>query len=774
MNSIMANDITLPVLVITSSIIVAFYYVYYLYKKIGAIDVSKFPKAVEISNDIRLGSMAFLKRQYTTVIALSIPVAAIIFFGFWQIFPTPGIEPIINATFVTISFLIGSIASLIAGYIAMDISTRANVRAAVSADESIGKSLRVGFDGGLVMGMAIVAMSLLGVFGLFISVFLFNGFIANPIPESQFPLLLIGLGFGASYTALFAQLGGGIFTKAADMGADLVGKIEAGIPEDDPRNPGVIADNVGDMVGDCAGRGADLFESATAENIGAMIIAIIFYGLFGIIGFLFPLVLRAGGIFATVLGQYFVKLKNEDEHPMKPMFRGLYATTIFSIIAFFILTFLTLGQIEGMGDISSIDGVALLAIPRWIWLFLAGTIGILSSLFIGWITEYYTGKHKPVHDIVEASKSGYATNMLSGFSLGLESTLLPILVLVVTVLVSYWLGYQWIATYDSDLVTTFGGRNITAYEGGVFGTAVATMGILATTGYILAMDGYGPISDNAGGIVEMSGMPESVRARTDSLDIVGNTTKALTKGFAIASAALAAFLLFEAYLTVLVENNYGATNAVISEGVKNAEIFADRPLMTFANPILILGGFIGALTVYIFTAKAIRAVSQTAEIMIQEIRRQFREIPGLMEGTTKPDYAACVDIATKNALKNMVTPGLIVVVAPILTGFILGPDAAAAFLIFGTISGLLMGLMLNNSGGAYDNAKKLIEENESNDPLLGKGTEAHKAAVVGDTIGDPFKDTAGPSIHVLIKLINNILLTFAGLFISFNLVDKLF
>ena len=749
-------DLTIPILVVIASIIVAFVFVYLLYKKIGQIDDKDFPRAKEISSYIRVGSLAFLKRQYTTVVGLSIPVAIIIFIGFFFIFPNPEINnTIINATFMSLSFLIGAFASLVAGYIAMDIATKSNIKAAASASKSIGKSLRVGFDGGLVMGLSIIAMSLLGVAGLFSLLFLANAILNFGISESLLPLLLIGLGFGASYTALFAQLGGGIYTKAADMGADLVGKIEAGIPEDDARNPGVIADLVGDMVGDCAGRGADLFESATAENIGAMIIAILFYPLFGLMGFIFPLVLRAGGIFASLIGQYFVKLKNEKENPINPLFRGLYVTTIFCIAFFLILIYLTIGQEP---DMQAAAGN--LGLPRYVYLFLAGTIGIVSSLLIGWITEYYTGKHRPVNDIVLASRSGYATNVLSGITAGLESTLLPILVLIACVFGSYWFGYQWILSYGTPSGHTFGTTFISAYEGGVFGTAVATMGMLATAAYVLAIDGYGPISDNAGGLVEMSGMPEDVRDRTDALDIVGNTTKALTKGFAIGSAALAAFLLFEAFLTVLLQNGYGNPDkwSLIPSGV-----FQGRPTMTFADPLLLLGGFAGAATVFIFSSQAIRAVNKTAMKMIDEIRRQFREIPGIMEGKATPDYAACVDISTKNALKNMISPGLVVFIAPLFTGFILGPNAAAAFLMFGTATGILMALFLNNAGGAYDNAKKIAKDHKDEEP------ETFKAAVVGDTIGDPFKDTAGPSIHVLIKLINNVLLTFAGLFIVYNL-----
>ena len=771
MYEISSTFMAFNILVVFLSIVVSFIFVYYLYKKIGQIDDSQYPDAKRISSYIRVGAIAFLKRQYTTVIGLAIPVAIVIFLGFWFVFPYPGVDPLTNAIFASLSFLIGSMASLVAGYIAMDIATKSNVKAAVSADQSIAKSLRVGFDGGLVMGLSIIAMSLLGVAGLFSIAFMANAFLSVDLQESQIPLFLIGLGFGASYTALFAQLGGGIYTKSADMGADLVGKIEAGIPEDDVRNPGVVADLVGDMVGDCAGRGADLFESATAENIGAMVIAVVFYAVFGLVGFIFPLVLRAGGLFASMIGQRFVNLKHEEENPVAPLFRGLYVTTVVCIVFFFVLIWTTVGQVTNTMHMDVAAGI--LGLPRWMYLFFAGSIGIVSSLLIGWITEYYTGKHRPVMDIVEASKSGYATNMLSGFTAGLESTLTPILVLVFCVLAAYWFGYQWFLSYPEVVVngvavhgiqTTVAGTTLflTPYEGGVFGTAVATMGMLATAAYVLAIDGYGPISDNAGGIVESSGMPDEVRNRTDALDIVGNTTKALTKGFAVGSAALAAFLLFEAYLTVLIQNNYdklkGGSWDVITKGV-----FYDRPAMPFLDPLLLLGGFIGAATVFIFTSQAIRAVNKTAIKMIEEIRRQFRDIPGIMEGKATPDYAACVDIATKNALKNMISPGLVVFAAPILTGFILGPNAAAAFLMFGTATGILMALFLNNAGGAYDNAKKIAKDHKDEEP------EAYKAAVVGDTIGDPFKDTAGPSIHVLIKLINNVLLTFAGLFIVYNL-----
>jgi K(+)-stimulated pyrophosphate-energized sodium pump len=538
----------------------------------------------------------------------------------------------------------------------------------------------------------------------------------------KIPFTIVGFGFGASFVALFAQLGGGIYTKAADVGADLVGKVEAGIPEDDPRNPAVIADLVGDNVGDCAGRGADLFESTAAENIGAMILGVGLYPFFGLKGILFPLVARAFGLLASIIGVMIVKCR-EDEDPMRALNRGYYVTSILAALGFLAASYYML-QV----DPSKYPE----ATSAWIYFFLCGVIGILMAQAFVYITQYYTEyKYRPVKEIAEASQTGPATNIITGVAVGLECTAAPVLVISAAILGAYFLG------------AASGVPNA-----GLFGTAVATMGMLGTAAYILAMDTFGPITDNAGGIIEMSGEPEAVRHKTDRLDAVGNTTKALTKGYAIGSAALAAFLLFSAYL-----------DEVAHYGTKLESV-------NIAKPEVFVGGLIGAALVFLFSALAIRAVGKAAYYVINEVRRQFRENPGILQGTVKPDYARCVDIVTLGALKQMVLPGVIAVGTPVAAGLIfrmfgVGAEAVAALLMVGTIAGILMATFLNNSGGAWDNSKKFIETGAYG----GKGSETHKAAVVGDTVGDPFKDTAGPSLHVLIKLLATITLVLAPLFV---------
>jgi K(+)-stimulated pyrophosphate-energized sodium pump len=518
---------------------------------------------------------------------------------------------------------------------------------------------------------------------------------------------IVGFGFGASFVALFAQLGGGIYTKAADVGADLVGKVEAGIPEDDARNPAVIADLVGDNVGDCAGRGADLFESTAAENIGAMILGIALFPVFGIAGIIFPLVARAFGLIASIIGIFSVKAK-ENEDPMKALNRGYYLTTILATLGLFGATYYLLHA-------------------HWVYLFLAGVVGIVTSQIFVHLTQYYTEyKYRPVRDIAEASQTGPATNIITGFAVGLESATLPVIVISAAIAGSYYLG------------------KLTGIDGGgLYGTAVATMGMLATAAYILAMDNFGPITDNAGGIIEMSGAPEETRKKTDMLDAVGNTTKALTKGYAVGSAALAAFLLFSAYL-------------------QEAHLTA----VDLSKPLVFIGGLLGAMLVFWFSALAIKAVGKAAYYIINDVRAQFKENPGIMAGTSKPDYGRCVDIATRGALKQMILPGVVAVIVPTAVGFILGPEAVGATLMVGTIAGVILALVLNTGGGAWDNAKKYIETGV----LGGKGSDAHKAAVVGDTVGDPFKDTAGPSLHVLIKLLSTLTLVLAPMFLAWNLL----
>jgi K(+)-stimulated pyrophosphate-energized sodium pump len=517
--------------------------------------------------------------------------------------------------------------------------------------------------------------------------------------------MIVGYAFGASFVALFAQLGGGIYTKAADVGADLVGKVEKGIPEDDPRNPAVIADLVGDNVGDCAGRGADLFESTSAENIGAMILGVALYPVFGVNGILFPLVARSFGLIASIIGIIFSKARGSED-PMKALNRGYYITTILAAILFYVATMTMLKNV---------------------WFFYAGLVGLVMSILFVYITQYYTEyRYRPVRSIADASRTGPATNIITGFSVALENTALPIIVIAGALFLSYNFGIM------------SGVAN-----GGLYGTAIATMGMLATAAYILSMDTFGPITDNAGGIVEMSNAPANIRKNTDRLDAVGNTTKALTKGYAIGSAALAAFLLFAAYMDEV--------------SALTGKAFA---VVDIAKVPVFIGAMLGAMLVFLFSSFAIRAVGKTAVYVIEEVRRQFKD-KAIMSGKKKPNYAICVDITTKGALRNMVLPGVLVIVFPIVVGIVLKAEAVAALLMVGTIAGVLLATIMNNGGGAWDNAKKYIETGA----LGGKGSEAHKAAVVGDAVGDPLKDAAGPSLHVLIKLLATITLVLAPLFI---------
>ena len=655
----------------------------------------------QIATAIREGAEAFLKRQYRTIGLMTLGLAVLMFilYGFLKDWDT--------SLKMTFAFVLGAVCSALSGYIGMYISIRANVRTANAARTSIGQALVIALRGGAVSGVTVVALSLLGVGGLF---YLYGG-MSDP---QKVPFLIIGYGFGASFVALFAQLGGGIYTKAADVGADLVGKVEAGIPEDDPRNPAVIADLVGDNVGDCAGRGADLFESTAAENIGAMILGVALFPVFGIQGIMFPLVARALGLIASIIGIMTVR-GAEDEDPMASLNRGYYVATGLATVGFLLATWQMLGN-------------------YWFWFFLAGLTGIITSLLFVYITQYYTEyRYRPVRSIAESSQTGPATTIITGFAVGLECTALPTLLISVALVFSFYCGI-WSGVTDAQ------GHPI----GGLYGTALATMGMLATCGYILAMDTFGPITDNAGGIIEMSQSDEEVRKKTDRLDAVGNTTKALTKGYAIGSAALAAFLLFSAYMDEVT--------------ALTGQVFA---VVNLAKIQVFIGGLLGAMLVFLFSALAIRAVGRAAYYVINEVRRQFRENAGIMRGEMKPDYARCVDIVTAGALREMVMPGLLAVGMPIAVGLLLRAEAVAALLMVGTITGILMATLMNNSGGAWDNAKKYIESGVYG----GKGSETHKASVVGDTVGDPFKDTAGPSLHVLIKLLSTITLVMAPLFI---------
>jgi K(+)-stimulated pyrophosphate-energized sodium pump len=690
-------------------------------------------KMQEISNAIKTGAEAFLRRQNRTIAYLAVVLAALIYILYAFVRAHNEHDPASTANlalWTTLSFVLGAACSVAAGYMGMWVAIRANIRAAAGAMKNMNSALQTALRGGAVSGFFVVAMSLLGVGGLF-SLVKYLG-VANDV--TKIPLLIVGYGFGASFVALFAQLGGGIYTKAADVGADLVGKVEAGIPEDDPRNPAVIADLVGDNVGDCAGRGADLFESTAAENIGAMILAAGLYNanasvfqsqglsLLGVL--LFPLVARAFGIIASAIGIMAVRT-NEKEDPMNALNRGYYIAAGLAMVGFYIASRWLIGP------------------DYYFNFFLCGVVGVLTSVAFVFITQYYTDhRYRPVKSIAEASQTGPATNIIAGVAVGMESTGYPIFVIAAAIISAYFLG-----------------EHSGLQHAGLFGTAVATMGMLGTAAYILAMDTFGPITDNAGGIVEMSQQPKEVRDKTDRLDAVGNTTKALTKGYAVGSAALAAFLLFGAYIDEV--KNYMPS----FQGVINLN-----------KPEVFVGAMLGAVLVYLFSSLAIKAVGKAAYAIINNVREQFKNDPGIMKGTSKPDYGQCVDIATKAALQKMVMPGLLIVGMTVGVGVVFkwlyyaggqsvtaasGAEVVGGFLMVGTITGILMALFLNNGGGAWDNAKKYIEAGAYG----GKKSEPHKASVVGDTVGDPFKDTAGPSLHVLIKLLSTLTLVLAPLFI---------
>jgi len=683
------------------------------------------PEMQQVAGAIYEGAMAFLNRQYRTIGMLSVVAAVLIGILLGAISPPMGdVSAIELAWRTSVAFLVGAACSAISGFVGMWISVQANLRTAAAATNSLKDALQVSLRGGAVSGLLVVALSLLGVLGIFAA---YGGFVRPDIA----PFLIVGFGFGASFVALFAQLGGGIYTKAADVGSDLVGKVEAGIPEDDPRNAAVVADLVGDNVGDCAGRGADLFESTAAENIGAMILGIAIYAATNDVAWVFfPLVVRSVGLLASIVGVYVVGAgQAEVTNPQASLDRGYWTMTILCAIG--------------------IVAVTMFMLQSW-WLVGAGLVGLVTSVVFVYLTQYYTaGTWRPVQEIARASRTGPATNIISGFAVGLETTGPTAIVISLALLASYYCGSQWAAGFQP-LIQRLGAEEA-AVAGGLFGTAVATMGMLTTVAYILAMDTFGPITDNAGGIAEMSEAPEETRHRTDALDAVGNTTKALTKGYAIASAALAAFLLFSAYLDE-VKKITGLTHIPVD--LTDVRVF--------------VGGFLGATLVFFFCALTIRAVGKAAGDIIEEVRRQFRENPEIMEGKVRPDYARCVDLTTRAALREMVVPGILVVAFPVIVGLALKAEAMASFLMVGTMAGILMATVLNNGGGSWDNAKKFIESGELQDDaglVLAKGTPAHAAAVVGDTVGDPFKDTAGPSLHVLIKLLSTITLVLAPLFI---------
>lgn len=685
--------------------ILALAFAFYLAWSVNKAPLSN-PKMIEIYEAIRVGARAYLRRQYKAIAIISVALAIALYVAF-------DLQLYQGTPYITFAFMLGAAFSLVASYVGMDVATRANARTAYAAKYGLSEPLRIAYYGGLVMGLFNVGLSLLAVTLLF---YLYGK-----------PELIVGLGFGASLAALFAQLGGGIYTKAADVGADIVGKVEAGIPEDDPRNPAVIADNVGDNVGDVAGRGADLFESMTAENIGAMIIGVTLFTLTqSTIGaerafffIIFPLMVRAVGIIGTVLGVPFVTSKNFSD-PMVPLTKGMIATTVMIVAGLYLLVISTIGSLN---------------------LFYAAIVGVVATVLIFLITEYYTSRRfRPVNEIAKYSVTGPATNIIGGFSVALESTTLPVIVIVAAILAGYLVGLEFSGEFG-----------IPPHIGGVYGTAVATMAMLSVAGVILGMDGFGPIVDNAAGIAEMSGAEKEIRDKIDAFDAAGNTTKALTKGYALGSAGLAALLLFQAYLA-----EYSNLT-----GSKVENIVVD-----IVRPEIIAALFIGGLLPFIFSAYAVRAVGKAAFKTVEEVRRQFREIPGLLEGKAKPDYSRCVEISTASAQREMIIPGIMPVLVPLAVGFVFGPLAVGAFLISATVTGTLLAFLFNTGGAAWDNAKKHIESGI----FGGKGSDAHKAAVIGDTFGDPLKDCAGPSLHVLVKLINTASLTFLSMFILYSLI----
>ncbi len=650
----------------------------YLIMKVKVTD----EKMNAISLAIREGAKAYLWRQTKTIAVFTVIVFLLLGFTLQWL--------------LAIGFLVGAILSLTAGYIGMMVCTRTNVRTAFLAKQGLSPALTVAFRGGLVTGLGIVGLALLGVSGFYL-VLKFMG-----VAMKDIPTILIGLGFGASLISLFARVGGGIFTKAADVGADLVGKVEQGLPEDDERNPAVIADAVGDNVGDVMGMGADLFETYAVTLIAAIVLASsTFKGSLAQIGIEYPLVLGAVAIIATILGGFFVRL-GSSKNIIGALYKGLIASSIFSIIAFYFVTQTMIGDMK---------------------IFYATLVGLALTILMNVITEYYTStKFKPVQDIAAASETGAGTNLIIGIAYALRSTFLPIIAIVAAIILAFWLGEH------SNL------------HSGVFGIAVAAVAMLSTTGIIIAMDAYGPITDNAGGIAQMSAQSEDVRKITDELDAVGNTTKAVTKGYAIGSAALAALVLFQAYSEEFTKLGHNL-------------------MLRIDDPLVVVGLFIGALLPALFSSYCMQAVGRAAHKVVEEVRRQFREIPGIMERKAKPEYGTCVDIVTKVALYEMIVPGLLAVIAPIVVGFILGAEALAGLLIGVIVSGLVMAISMCTGGGAWDNAKKYIEQGH----FGGKGSPAHKAAVIGDTVGDPYKDTAGPAINALIKVINTIALIIAPL-----------
>ena len=672
-------------------------------------------KMQKIAASIREGANAYLKQQYTTVIK----VFAVVFVVLLIIAFASGGKML--SKFTPFAFLTGGIFSMLAGLFGMKIATNSNARTAWAASESLNKGLRVAFSSGSVMGFTVVGLGMLDItMWFFLLRFVFH--VDDPV---QLGNIMVMNGMGASFMALFARVGGGIYTKAADVGADLVGKVEAGIPEDDPRNPATIADNVGDNVGDVAGMGADLYESYVGSILATFALGAV--GGYGWEGMLLPVVLAVCGIICSIIGSFLVKTEENatQQSLLKSLRTGTYTAAVLSAVAAAPLTYFIIGN----------------------WgVYIAILCGLVGGCAIGYFTEYYTSDtYKPTQELAAASETGSATIIIGGISLGLKSTMTSILIVAAAVLISYFAAGGSVEIVDAS------GAFTAAFNRGLYGIGIAGVGMLSTLGITLATDAYGPVADNAGGIAEMSGLPEEVRERTDALDSLGNTTAATGKGFAIGSASLTALALLVSYVNIVQSNTTETLN------------------FTLTSPTVLVGMFIGAMLTFVFSAFTMSAVQRAAESIVVEVRRQFKEIPGIMEYKADPDYAACVGLCTKGALKEMVAPALLAIIVPIATGLVLGPTGVVGLLGGVSVTGFAMAVFMSNAGGAWDNAKKYIEAGHHG----GKGSEQHKAAVVGDTVGDPFKDTSGPSLNILIKLCSTVSIVFSGLILAFNLMNLL-
>ena len=672
-------------------------------------------KMRKIAANIRSGANAYLKQQYTTVFKVFIVVFVILLV---IAFATGGK---MLSKFTPFAFVTGGIFSMLAGFIGMKIATNSNARTAQAASESLNKGLRVAFSSGSVMGFTVVGLGMLDItMWFFLLRYAFG--VNDPVALGN---IMVMNGMGASFMALFARVGGGIYTKAADVGADLVGKVEAGIPEDDPRNPATIADNVGDNVGDVAGMGADLYESYVGSILATFALGAV--GGYGWNGMLLPVALAVCGIICSIFGSFLVKTKENatQESLLKSLRIGTYTAAVLAAALAAPLTYWILGS----------------------WgVYIAILCGLAGGCAIGYFTEYYTSDtYKPTQELAAASETGSATIIIGGVSLGLKSTMTSIIIVAVAVLVSYFAAGGTVQIVDG------AGHFTAAFNRGLYGIGIAGVGMLSTLGITLATDAYGPVADNAGGIAEMSGLPETVRQRTDALDSLGNTTAATGKGFAIGSASLTALALLVSYVNIVQDN----TDEILN--------------FTLTSPTVLVGLFIGAMLTFVFTAETMNAVQKAAQSIVVEVRRQFKEIPGIMEYKAEPDYASCVGLCTKGALHEMVTPAVLAIVVPIITGLILGPTGVVGLLGGVSVSGFAMAVFMSNAGGAWDNAKKYIETGHHG----GKGSDQHKAAVVGDTVGDPFKDTSGPSLNILIKLCSTVSIVFSGLILAFNLMSFL-